>query len=416
MNNLTAQQRVDLMKDIGEEILTEPELLALFQSHPNPRCYDGFEPSGRVHIAQGLMKTISVNKMLEANCEVIFWVADIFAMLNGKMGGDLKKIQTVGGYMIEVWKACGMNIDKVKFLKASEEIYRTKGTAVRYWSMVNHLATKFPISRMKRCTQILGRKQGDLNPLSYLLYAAMQCVDVFFLNADICQLGMDQKKVNVPAREYADILRNTKTPFGFSHLKPIIISHHMLSGLKQTSDPQPVDKDNEIHALLMELQSELTKHGVNTEAVRKVIADEKRRLLPDKRVPELSKMSKSDPDSAVYMEDSEADVNRKIKRAFCRPGIVQPNPILEYIRYIILPMEGEITFKKPEKWGGEIFRYTDPDALEKDFENNVIHPDDIKKPVAKAINRLLQPVRDHFENDQKAKKLLAQVKRWQNKK
>ena len=32
-------------------------------------------------------------------------VADWFAQLNNKMGGDLKKIQTVGKYMIEVWKA-----------------------------------------------------------------------------------------------------------------------------------------------------------------------------------------------------------------------------------------------------------------------------------------------------------------------
>ncbi|MEM7623705.1 MAG: hypothetical protein AAF235_10950, partial [Planctomycetota bacterium] len=28
-------------------------------------------------------------------------------------------------------------------------------------------------------------------------------------------------------------------------------------------------------------------------------------------------MSKSDPDSAIFMEDEEADVRRKIKKAFC---------------------------------------------------------------------------------------------------
>ena len=35
-------------------------------------------------------------------------VADWFAQLNEKMGGDLKKIKVVGQYMIEIWKACGM--------------------------------------------------------------------------------------------------------------------------------------------------------------------------------------------------------------------------------------------------------------------------------------------------------------------
>lgn len=43
-------------------------------------------------------------------------VADWFAQLNNKMGGDLKKIQVVGEYMIEIWKAVGMERigDKVR--------------------------------------------------------------------------------------------------------------------------------------------------------------------------------------------------------------------------------------------------------------------------------------------------------------
>lgn len=31
------------------------------------------------------------------------------------------------------------------------------------------------------------------------------------------------------------------------------------------------------------------------------------------------KMSKSHPDSAIFMEDTEEDVNRKMKKAFCPP-------------------------------------------------------------------------------------------------
>ncbi|GJS50289.1 mediator of RNA polymerase II transcription subunit 23 isoform X2 [Tanacetum coccineum] len=40
--------------------------------------------------------------------------------------------------------------------------------------------------------------------------------------ADICQLGMDQRKVNVLAREYCDAIKRKN--------KPIILSHHMLPG------------------------------------------------------------------------------------------------------------------------------------------------------------------------------------------
>ena len=43
--------------------------------------------------------------------------------------------------------------------------------------------------------------------------------------ADICQLGMDQRKVNVLAREYCDATRPKRK------LKPIILSHPMMPGL-----------------------------------------------------------------------------------------------------------------------------------------------------------------------------------------
>jgi tyrosyl-tRNA synthetase len=72
-----------------------------------------------------------------------------------------------------------------------------------------------------------------------------QCADIFFLKADICQLGMDQRKVNMLAREYCDDIKRKN--------KPIILSHHMLMGLLQGQE----------------------------------------------------KMSKSDPNSAIFMEDSE---------------------------------------------------------------------------------------------------------------
>lgn len=45
------------------------------------------------------------------------------------------------------------------------------------------------------------------------------------LQADICQLGMDQRKVNVLAREYCDSTRPKRK------LKPIILSHPMMPGL-----------------------------------------------------------------------------------------------------------------------------------------------------------------------------------------
>ena len=66
-----------------------------------------------MHIAQGLLRALNVNRLVDAGCIFIFWVADWFALLNNKMGGDLDKIRTVGRYFIEVWKAVGMKMHNV---------------------------------------------------------------------------------------------------------------------------------------------------------------------------------------------------------------------------------------------------------------------------------------------------------------
>ncbi|CAL5345755.1 unnamed protein product [Camellia sinensis] len=43
-------------------------------------------------LGECVMKIISVNKLTSAGCKVKIWIADWFAYLNNKMGGDLKKI------------------------------------------------------------------------------------------------------------------------------------------------------------------------------------------------------------------------------------------------------------------------------------------------------------------------------------
>jgi tyrosyl-tRNA synthetase len=96
---------------------------------------------------QGVMKALNVNKLTKAGCIFKFWVADWFAQLNNKMGGDLKKIQTVGRYMIEVWKAVGMNLDNVQFLWSSEEI---NSKAHEYWPLVMDIARKNNLARIVR--------------------------------------------------------------------------------------------------------------------------------------------------------------------------------------------------------------------------------------------------------------------------
>ena len=117
---MDAETKFDLIKQVGEEIITEDELKHLLETKSRPIAYDGFEPSGHLHIAQGVFRAINVNKMLKAGIKFKMWVADWFGWMNNKMGGDLDKIRTVSKYQIETWKACGMDTDKIDFLWAKD--------------------------------------------------------------------------------------------------------------------------------------------------------------------------------------------------------------------------------------------------------------------------------------------------------
>ena len=69
---MTLDERYELCRSVGEECIQEAELRNLLDKKPVPVCYDGFEPSGRMHIAQGVMKCLNVNKLTKAGCHFKF--------------------------------------------------------------------------------------------------------------------------------------------------------------------------------------------------------------------------------------------------------------------------------------------------------------------------------------------------------
>ncbi|VFQ67329.1 unnamed protein product [Cuscuta campestris] len=337
---MNLEERFNVIRSIGEECIQEDELRNLLANKPQPIFYDGFEPSGRMHIAQGVMKTINVNKLVASGCKVKIWIADWFAQLNNKMGGDLKKIHVVGQYLIEIWKAAGMKVESgnVEFVWSSEEI---NSRAHEYWPLVMDIARRNTLPRILRCGQIMGRSKEDELIAAQIFYPCMQCADIFFLKADICQFGMDQRKVNVLAREYAEDIKRKN--------KPIILSHHMLPGLEEGQE----------------------------------------------------KMSKTIASSSIYMEDEE--------EAFCPPKMVVKNPCLEYLKYIIFPWFNEFMVERSQENGGNK-TFISFEELVADYECGGLHPRDLKPALSKALNKILQPVCDHFKNDAYAKELLKIVK------
>ena len=49
---MTLDEKVELALSVAEECIDPTELRNLLDKKPNPIAYDGFEPSGRMHIAQ----------------------------------------------------------------------------------------------------------------------------------------------------------------------------------------------------------------------------------------------------------------------------------------------------------------------------------------------------------------------------
>src|SRR3989338_5252533 len=135
------EDKINIIKSLAAEIVTEEELRELLKTKRQIIAYDGFEPSGQIHIAQGLMRTITVNKLTSTGIKFRFWVADWFAMLNNKYGGDIEKIKVVGEYFVEVWKACGMDLKNVEFILTSEFIKKHP----EYWETVMKLSTNASI-------------------------------------------------------------------------------------------------------------------------------------------------------------------------------------------------------------------------------------------------------------------------------
>ncbi len=119
------------------------------------------------------------------------------------------------------------------------------------------------------------------------------------------------------------------------------------------------------------------------------------------------KMSKSDPDSAIFMEDTAEDVKRKVKKAYCPPQVAEKNPILDYTKHIIMGYYGKIDIPSQD---GPV-EYTDYSVLEADYISGKVHPGDLKAAVTEALNRILEPVRQHFSQGE-PKALLDKIKKF----
>ena len=356
---MDVEERLSHIRRVGEEIITERELRAVLESKQHPTAYDGFEPSGLAHLPFGVLRPILVEDMLKAGVRMKLWIADWFAWVNNKMGGNLETIQEVGRYFVEVWKAAGVDMSKVEVLWTSDAARQEE-----YWKKVVVVAQNSTLARAQRALTIAGRTTKESIQAAQLFYPMMQVADIFWLDVDICQLGMDQRRANVLAREIADRMK---------WKKPVAVHHHMLIGLQGKKEAEGFDEDA----------------SLDTEIA--------------------SKMSKSKPESSIFVHDSPDIIMKKVNSAYCPPRVLEGNALLEYSRYIIFRKKKSLLVERPEKYGGNV-EFSSAEELEQAYAAGRLHPADLKKAVGVALDDIIAPIRDHFVKDPSARRLYETVR------
>ena len=369
---LTAR-RIELIERNTAEILGRDELPGLLESGQQLRHYIGFEISGKAHLGTGLISMAKVRDLTAAGVRCSVLLADWHTWINDKLGGDRELIRRVAsGYFTEALRASllcvGADPGSVDFVLASD-LYRDNEA---YWATVIDVSKNTTLARMQRSISILGRKEGESVDFAKLIYPAMQAADIFAQGIHIAHAGLDQRKAHVIARDVALHIRiNTLHAPDGAVLKPVALHHPLLLGLRRPPVwPVPDDSAREVFAEM--------------------------------------KMSKSDPQSAVFVHDSPDQIRDKLRRAFCPPDAVDFNPVLDWVDQIVFRIAGgpwHIDRTPPN--GGPV-SFDTYDEVATAYANGRLHPMDAKQALAARLIDLLEPARAHFAQPEQAA-MLAQL-------
>ncbi len=299
-----------------------------------------------LHLGSGVLRAIKIEDLHEANVDFILWLADWFAWINNKLGGSLEMIHKANDYFVEAWKACGVDMKKVKVLKTSDAVKDPD-----YWKGVINISKITTVQRAIRAGTIMGRDEKEMQHVAQLLYPMMQAYDPFYIRADILQLGMDQRKAMILTREVASHIDGSIR---------IVAGHHLLAGLQGTQRMGPAE----------------------------------------------AKMSKSIGDSAIFIHDTKEEIKEKITRAFCPPKTVENNPILEIWKYVVFRKFDSRTIKRKGQKALEVQSY---EELKKSYEEG-LHPADLKAETIEVLDEIINPIRTYFEKNEKARALYKTIK------
>ena len=122
-----------------------------------------------------------------------------------------------------------------------------------------------------------------------------------------------------------------------------------------------------------------------------------------------AKMSKSKPQTCIFIYDTPEEIKQKMAKAFCPEKTIKFNPILDICKYIIFREKPVFTIERPAKFGGPI-QLQNFEELESTYAEGKLHPMDLKNGVATELADILEPVRRYFANNNEAKDCLETVR------
>ena len=333
-------EKVELIKKPPTaEVVTEEELLDLFKKNSSPKCYIGLEVSGFLHLGSLISTGFKINDFIKAGVHCTVFLADWHTLINDKLGGDWDKISKVSKYYENAFKEFCPGVH----IKTGSQLYSEEKNK-EYWKDLVLFTKHMSLARTMRTLTIMGRTEKEEKlDLAKLLYPPMQAVDIHYLDLDIVHAGMDQRKIHM-------LVRDIFPKMGKDWKVPVAVHHKLLLGLTKPTESSSEDKV-------------------------------------------LGKMSKSDPNSTIFIHDTDDEIKSKINKAWCEEGNIENNPLLEISKQIIFHEYNEMKAERPEKFGGNV-SYSEYSQLESDFSNKKLHPTDLKLAVSNLLIPLVSKIRE----------------------
>jgi tyrosyl-tRNA synthetase len=352
------------------------------------RHYIGFEISGQIHIGTGIACALKIKQLQDAGIHCSIYLANYHAWLNNKLDGTFETIEAVARqYFAPLMQVCletvGCHMQQVDMVFA-HDLYRTTPRGLSYFDWDIRICKELTLARVLKSISVMGKKEGDAVEFATLRYPAMQVTDAFFMQTHLVHAGMDQRKCHVLMREIADKLPDeVALRIGTTRTKPIAIHHALLLGMSAPKIPG---------------------EGAKMDAT--TIEDHK--------------MSKSKPDSAIWVTDSHEEIMRKLKKAYCpmpdatkslaeNTALQTWNPMLDWCKKLLFPAGKTLHISRPTQWGGDV-SFDDFDQLHAAYMAGDIHPMDLKTGVGSALSTWFLPMQAWASEHPAAIALITQAR------